>query len=203
MKDTAMANDVSIPPQPEREQLKKPGISRSTWLVCLVVGLIWAAGAGLLALSLRPYQAVKERVKAPLKGASLAGAHLESAVLPGRDLSHTNLHAADLLGADLHGANLDGANLTKATLDDADMRDANLNGANLRGASLLMANLKHANLHGTDLRGTNLQAEYLQGVNLTGALYDQNTLWPQHYDPKLYGAIFASEPGPGVKARRR
>src|SRR5690348_11431359 len=127
-----MQDNVQAIQQPEHETIGQAGISHRTWVVCVVVGIAWIVGAGVLLLSMRPYLEVKHRVQAPLRGASLAGARLVSAPLTGRDLSRANLQAANLTGAVLHRANLAGANLTGATLDDADLRSASLRGANLR-----------------------------------------------------------------------
>ncbi len=57
--------------------------------------------------------------------------------------------------------------------------------ANLKGADLHKANLEGANL--TDAR---LEAEGggLTDANLEGATYDENTVWPEGFDPKKAGA---------------
>lgn len=74
-----------------------------------------------------------------------------------------------------------------------------LSGANLVGLSLIGADLSGATFHGTDLSGANLsqsnlcgtdlsQAD-LSGVSLNGAKYNQDTKWPQGFDPIKARAI--------------
>ena len=116
-----------------------------------------------------------------------------------------NLQEVNLRGADLQGANLLGANL----------RGASLQAANLRGAKLPYAWLSGADLAGADLRGAILTEtsgativfdvpKYLPQslqfgshcsspvdlarVNLTGAIYDAATRWPESFDPEHHGA---------------
>ena len=53
-------------------------------------------------------------------------------------------------------------------------------GADLKGVSLADANLYLANLEGANL----------EGANLEGAKADEDTTWPQGFDPKAAGVIF-------------
>jgi uncharacterized protein YjbI with pentapeptide repeats len=62
---------------------------------------------------------------------------------------------------------------------------ANLTGANLTGADLTGANLREANLAGANLAGANLRE-----ANLRGAFADENTVWPDGFDPVVAIAIF-------------
>ena len=63
-------------------------------------------------------------------------------------------------------------------LRDANLREADLQGANLEGADLIDANLLKADL---------------SGVNLNGAKYNNNTIWPDDFDPKATRAINIDE----------
>ena len=67
-----------------------------------------------------------------------------------------------------------GANLSWANLRGAGLRGADLSWADLRGA-----NLRGANLHGADLRGADLTE-----ANLRGADHNDNTIWPEGFNPK-------------------
>ena len=62
--------------------------------------------------------------------------------------------------------------------------DGSLSRAILNGAILNGAKLSGAILSGTDLRGAKLSSTFL-----SGAIYDQNTIWPQGFDPEKAGAI--------------
>jgi hypothetical protein len=76
-----------------------------------------------------------------------------------------------------------------AELTWADLEGANLQGANLRKADLSNANLSGADLSGADLFGANLSGAWLSGANLSGAwlseaVADENTTWPDGFDPE-------------------
>lgn len=103
-------------------------------------------------------------------------AYLRGAELSGAFLSGVDLFAANLVGASLRGADLGGANLGSADLSRADLTGANLTGTDLSDAILC----------GADLRDTRLQA-----VDLSGATYDDFTLWPSGFDPVEAGAVYA------------
>ena len=139
-----------------------------------------------------------------LSSAQLIGADLSRANLSQANLVETNLNHADLSGADLSGAELLQASLTNADLrgvelsgayiNNADLYQADLRGANLSLANLWMANLKQANLRGADLSDAflfdvNLNGADLTRANLEGALYNENTIWPEGFDPDAAGAI--------------
>ena len=88
---------------------------------------------------------------------------------PFADLSYADLYFADLTRANLTGASLLGASLNSADLDNADLSNANLIGADLTDATM-------------------------DGLNLHGALYNEQTLFDSSYkDPVAEGMIFVSE----------
>ena len=121
-----------------------------------------------------------------LSEADLSGANLVGAKLEGADLSLADLSQADLSGVWLMNSNLEGAtNLKWAKLHGANLAGANLYQADLSGASLLVANLVGANLSRTNL----YQAD-LTGADLTEAKADEDTTWPEGFDPKAAGVIF-------------
>ena len=68
-----------------------------------------------------------------------------------------------------------GANLSRANLAGADLEGAALVGANLCGADLTRANL----------RGANLTRAHLEGASA-----DEDTIWPDGFDPEAAGVIF-------------
>ena len=70
------------------------------------------------------------------------------------------------------------------------LRGANLYGANLIGADLAGVNLEEANLIGEDLIGEDLAGANLEGANLTAAQADEDTSWPDGFDPIADGVIF-------------
>jgi hypothetical protein len=90
-----------------------------------------------------------------------------------RILSLCRVDMHSLAGRAFAGANLAGAYLA----------GANLAGAYLTGAYLTGAYLTRAYLPGANLTGANLS-----GANLTGAVADQNTRWPDGFDPAARSA---------------
>ena len=87
----------------------------------------------------------------------------EYTIEPRANLSQANLVFADLSGADLRDANLSQANLVYADLSGADLRDANLEWANLSGANLV-------------------------GANLSGAVWNDETVFPEGFEiPEMSG----------------
>ena len=131
--------------------------------------------------------------RADFQEANLKRAHLSFA-----NLYKANLKLADLKMADLAGANLIIANLYKAKLNGADLRMADLKGAylreaNLQGAKLRMADLRRANFQEADLRGADLQEANLRRADFRNAYYNNQTLFPDHFNPKRRGMVFMSE----------
>jgi uncharacterized protein YjbI with pentapeptide repeats len=115
---------------------------------------------------------------------SLEEADLSEAYLFGDILSR-----ADLSGAHLWGAHLTGAYLSEASLSTASLSRADLRWANLSGADLTEADLSGANLSGANLTEANLTEADLSGANLSGAEYNENTHWPEGFDPDAASAI--------------
>ena len=104
----------------------------------------------------------------------------------------------------LRGANLD-AGLEEADLRGANLRGANLQvaylrGANLLGANLLDAYLRFASLEGADLRGANLRGANLEWAGLRGAVYNDDTLFPEGFNPQQRGMLRVNNFG---KKRKR
>jgi uncharacterized protein YjbI with pentapeptide repeats len=97
--------------------------------------------------------------------------------------------AAWLPGTDMDGGSFVHTNLKGANLVGASMKDADLTGINLNDALLDGANLSNAKLHDADLRRTSFKEADLSGADLTGALYDDTTVWPAGFDPAAAGAV--------------
>ncbi len=145
-----------------------------------------------------------------LAGANLSKAHLAGANLLRAWLSNANLSEANLAKANLTGANLSRANLFRAHLRGANLSEVYLSGANLSGARLSRVRLRGANLYGVDLTKANLAGAYLYGAylaeanlaganltrtaltwaDLSGAFADQDTRWPEGFDPVAAGVTF-------------
>jgi uncharacterized protein YjbI with pentapeptide repeats len=145
-------------------------------------------------------------VSADLRGSHFGSAKLEKAYLWGADLRRANFDEADarecnfetanleegsLRKADLQGAIFTRADLRRAHLSRANLRGANLNQADLREADLSLADVQEADVTGADLRVASHTASRnrsaLFDVNLTGAIFDSFTQFPDGFDPKTAG----------------
>jgi hypothetical protein len=88
-------------------------------------------------------------------------------------IEHHSMVLVDLTRADLRAADLQGVRLFHAILHYACLSEADLTGADLRSALLEGADFSNARL--TD-------------AQLDGAIYDEDTRWPQGFDPQQHGA---------------
>ena len=94
-------------------------------------------------------------------------------------LEKADFSEADLFGIDLTEAKLGEANFTKTNLSSAILTETFLFGANLTGADLSDA----------DLTGADLTEADLSEAILKGAIYDNDTRWPDDINPEALGAV--------------
>ena len=141
------------------------------WIVIVLCAALSLAGCGK---SEEPTESAEETGRRGLVDRYNGGERdFSDAKLDRVDLSQANLSGADLSGAYLYGANLEGADLSQTTLVATTFFRANLNNANLSGA--------------------NMEKALLVGATLSGATYDDNTIWPDKYDPKANGAVKSAQ----------
>ena len=119
-------------------------------------------------------------IGADMKGASLGGVVLTGAVLVGADLSHAYLWEVDLLGSNLERVDLSESMLDRSNFSRANLRKANLYAAHGPKVRFAEANLSGANFYGTDF----------STWDFTGAKADDETVWPDDFDPVAAGVIF-------------
>jgi uncharacterized protein YjbI with pentapeptide repeats len=98
--------------------------------------------------------------------------------LPRKVRRVTNAERAFFVEADLRGADLERADLRNADFTYASLGAAFLDGADFRGATLDLANLRDVDLSGARL----------DGATFDGAKYDQDTRWPDGFDPSAHRA---------------
>jgi len=84
-----------------------------------------------------------------------------------------NLSCADFSGVDMRRSNLSGVDLDHADLSASILVEADLSFSDLREADLSGANLSGADLFGSDL----------DGANLAAVIFDDETDWPDGFDP--------------------
>jgi menaquinone-dependent protoporphyrinogen oxidase len=144
-----------------------------------------------------------------LSQVDLQGAELHSSYLVETNMEASHLEWADLSGSQMQGtnffqANLIGSIMKDSTLKDANLAEATLNGAILQNANLSNANLTRADMNWVDLSGANLTKANLQqarlgwakltnanleGAILTGARYNEHTIWPEGFSPEEAGCV--------------
>jgi uncharacterized protein YjbI with pentapeptide repeats len=138
-----------------------------------------------------------ELIMADLRGANLNGADLRGASLMGAKINETTqIDDKWHLVWEILNRNVEGRNLSKMDLSEANLVGANLRKADLRRADLRGTALREADLCGADLRQAHLAPEFdedgdllIEGVNLTGAKYNNTTLWPANFNPARLGAV--------------
>ena len=96
---------------------------------------------------------------------------------------------------DLRNTDLRGAEFWDARLPWTDFWGAHLEDAKLWGAVLSYAKLDHAHLSRANLRATKLAYASLEGADVTGAVFDRDTVWPTGFDARGRGAVFIGEQG--------
>jgi uncharacterized protein YjbI with pentapeptide repeats len=146
-------------------------------------------------------RAILTRIKLPnaqLDSAKLSQVIMNRAKLQGAYLMNSDLSEANLIKAELHEANFYQANLSKANLNEADLPKAKLIEANLRKANFYKADLRKAELLDANLVEACLKDAKLDEINLEGAIYNRQTIFPKDFNPSKYGAILL-QPGANLK----
>ena len=135
-------------------------------------GLATALGLGMLVAAGWPASRRTEpRASTPMQVWEVNGLRIApNAYLAFADLAGADLFRVNLKGANLSGANLSGANLSHSPLD--------------AGGTLFLPFSEQDRSLGDGLR------ELMLGANLSGATADQNTRWPDDFDPVAAGVIF-------------
>jgi len=59
--------------------------------------------------------------------------------------------------------------------------------------------LRKAGLRGATLGGVDLDGADLQDTKLRDAKYNENTIWPDGFDPRAAGAVYKKTPGISVQ----
>lgn len=126
--------------------------------------------------------------EACLDDADLQWAVIYNSNLLAASLRRAQLFAATLSHSRLIGANLEHADLRSAYLTSANLENARLREAKLDRANLIDARLDEADLTSTSLAGADLSGASLVGARLDGARYDEETTWPEGFDPVAHGA---------------
>ena len=137
-----------------------------------------------------------------LSEADLRNADLSNLDLRGAWMIQTKLYQASLLEADLSWVDFDHAsmqhvianlaNFSNASFHSVDGKDGSFYGAKFDGAILQGADLQGAGLERASFRDAFLGEANLSGANIKdavfkGAVADECTVWPDHFDPLAFG----------------
>lgn len=124
--------------------------------------------------------------EASLVGVAMSGSTLTGATLTRADLSSGQLADIDFTGASLDGVILRDAVLSQSVFATAQLVGGDFTGSQITDCSFVGANLTNARLSGAkpnlgrvDLTGATLIATILSGLDLTGVVFDDTTVFMQ------------------------
>lgn len=156
--------------------------------------------------------------EASLNGANFSGATVDSSNFNNASAKNANFKGASLESAQFQGTDLTGADFTQSTgsayfyktkLDKANLEGAaiqplncSLKGANLKGAKIEGV-LSGCDFSGADLRGANLRgipANVIGASNFKGAIYDDDSSFPDGFDPAQAGMVLNNKKDDAPKA---
>lgn len=107
-----------------------------------------------------------------------------------------NFKGAKFTRADLHYTDFDNTILVDCVFNKASLKNASLKKANCENASFLLTSLVGTDVSGANFKGANLKGAKMRGLiyddktNFANAVYDQNTLLPEGFDPKEHKMIY-------------
>ena len=125
--------------------------------------------------------------------ALLSNMKMRAAILKGATLRNACLNNADLRECNLNEAGLMNAHLRRSRLENTQMRGSWLTGAVLDGANLSNADLSGADVAAASFRNCQLQSaillvERIESANFDQAIFNDQTVWPEGFDPESAGA---------------
>jgi uncharacterized protein YjbI with pentapeptide repeats len=127
----------------------------------------------------------------------MSGVDLRGATTRGAFFGGSNLHVARCGRADFSGANFVDTHFDLADLSDATFRGAVFAGRSAGGGPCRSASLRGCWLYGADFRGAIFVVKdrderfpgEVVGVDLAGAMANEETKWPVGFDPRKAGVI--------------
>ena len=151
----------------------------------------WFDGDGDGSLSLNSPYSTDDLANVAISGVTYWWGDFTNAYAPSSSWTGTNLHYADFSGANLRYGVFAYANLTNAIFANADLYSRNFSNSDL----------SNADLRNTDLYWLNGGQNDWDTNNWTGALYDDDTIFPSWLEnPESYGLIYSPIPAPATLA---
>ncbi len=74
------------------------------------------------------------------------------------------------------------ATMRRVDFSNANLKDVDLRGVPLNGSDFSKATFENVDVRKADLRGTNFKTAIFRHVNFKGALFDENTLFPEDFE---------------------
>jgi len=106
-------------------------------------------------------------------------------------LEKAQFKRSDLNLCDLSEMNMKEADFTEAYLKEAHLDKANCEGANFHNAKMLCTRLRGTNLKNANLCWAKMQGAIIdEKTNLTGAKYNDDTRFPNGFDPKQHNMVY-------------
>jgi uncharacterized protein YjbI with pentapeptide repeats len=110
--------------------------------------------------------------------------------LEGISFSRSDLTGSDFTGSDLYGSFLVETNMSECKMVGVDLRYSHIDDVCFRGADLRNARFSHDELGGRlTLYSADFTDANLEGADFTGAIYGAATVFPEGFDPALWGMI--------------
>lgn len=103
--------------------------------------------------------------------------------------SGTNANKVDFRGAKIRNANFGHSNFKSCNFSLTDMTETLLDFSVINDADFRSANLTKASFENSDIRGANFANCNLMKINLKGSIFNNQTIFPENFDPLKFGAI--------------
>jgi len=120
-----------------------------------------------------------------LRNCNFQNATLNRADLTGVDCWGSNFTDADMRFSTLSTGRFGSCNFTNTNFEGVTAINADFGGSDLCLARFVAADLRGSNFKGADLAGVDFSDCNLLGVILTGAFWDEQTVWPVGFNPSI------------------
>ncbi|MTH47007.1 pentapeptide repeat-containing protein [Intestinirhabdus alba] len=142
-----------------------------------------------------------------LMGYDFSRMNLHRAILDSLCLDFSLFREAHLRNISIENSSVKNADFYNAALMNAFLKNSDMTGCDFQNSRPIAANFSHsvlinsnfagadisrADFSGANLCGANLCFERYDEVTLAGALFDENTRWPDKFDPVKEGAILCT-----------
>jgi hypothetical protein len=118
-----------------------------------------------------------------LSNTDLSDMDMSGSNMPGSNMSGSNMSGSNMSGSDMSGSNMSGSDMSGSDMSGSDMSGSDMSGSNMSGSDMSGSNMSGADLSGADLSGADLSGADLSGAGGKGVKWDENTIWPEGFNP--------------------